>query len=623
MKRSFLLAIGLSCLPIVMPAAVLAAGADPTPTNNGSTLTPSAAWPAVNPKTSLDWPQVGNDSGRTRFSSLKQINKNNVANLKPAWTFHGNDSGNSIQCTPVVVNGVMYVTTASIQIVALDAATGKVIWAYNPKAGGVNRGVAYWTDGKAERIIAGLEDGRVLSLDAKTGQLDPNFAKGGTLYLRDGYEQDLSRTNYGCSSAPAIFENLVVIPIHNSEGHPGSPGDIRAFDVRTGREKWRFYTVPRPFEYGSETWPDDSWKGRSGTNAWSGYTVDEKNGIIFAATGSAGADFYGADRQGDNLFANCLLALDARTGQRLWHFQTVHHDLWDNDNPCPPTLCTAKGQAAVALATKTGFVYVFERKTGKPLYNIVEKPAGISDIAGEKAAATQPMPVAPPPLVPQVVTDADLTTRTPEAAAEIRQRMAANKWRIGEWRMAPSLSGTIAIPGFHGGANWSGSAYDPGSGLLFVNMNNVPSLVKLNDNGKGGFNFDGYNWFRDKDGYPAVKPPWGTLSAVDLNKGTIAWQVPLGTYPELTDKTTGSENFGGAIATAGGLVFIASTRDEKLHAFDSASGKILWEGVLPAGGYACPATYQVNGKQYVVIAAGGGGKIGTRKGDSFEAFALP
>lgn len=623
MKRSLLLSLCLPCLSFSFYSAAFAAGSDATPTGNNSTLVGTANWPVVNAKTSMDWRHVGNDAGRMRFSALKQINKTNVANLKPAWTFRGGDSGASIQCTPIVVNGVMYITTASINIVALDAATGKVLWSHNPKAGGVNRGVAYWTDGKAERILAGLEDGRVLSLDARTGQLDPAFAKNGTLYLRDGYERDLSRHGYGCSSAPAIFENLVVIPIHNSEGHPGSPGDIRAFDVRTGKEVWRFHTVPRPYEFGADTWAEGSWKERSGTNAWSGYTVDEKNAIIFAATGSAGADFYGADRHGDNLFANCIIALDARTGQRLWHFQTVHHDLWDTDNPCPPTLCTVKGREAVALSTKTGFVYIFERKTGKPFYPIIEKAAGVSDVVGEKAAQTQPMPVAPPSLVPQIVTEADLTTRTPEAASEIRARVKANKWRIGEWRMAPSVEGTVTIPGFHGGANWSGAAYDPTSGLLFVNMNNVPSIVKLNDNGKGGFNFDGYNWFRDKDGYPAVKPPWGTLSAVDLNKGTIAWQVPLGTYPELQDKTTGSENFGGAIATAGGLVFIASTRDEKLHAFDSASGKILWEGTLPAGGYACPSTYQVNGKQYVVIAAGGGGKIGTRKGDTFEAFALP
>ncbi len=599
-----------------------AAGTDATPVGGASALDTTATWPAINAKTSFDWPQVGNDAGRMRFSPLKQINKTNVAKLKPAWTFHGGDSGFSIECTPIVVGGVMYLTTPGIQIVALDAATGKVIWSHNPKTGGVNRGVAYWTDGKAERIIAGLEDGRVLSLDARTGKLDPAFGKNGTLYLRDGYERDLSRFTYGCSSAPSIFENLFVIPIHNSEGQPGAPGDIRAFDVRTGREVWRFHTVPKPYEFGNDTWAEGSWKERSGANAWAGFSVDEKNAIVFAATGSAASDFYGADRAGDNLFANCLIALDARTGKRLWHFQTVHHDLWDTDNPCPPVLCTVKGREAVALTTKTGFVYVFERKTGKSFFPIVEKPAPASDVPGEQAAKTQPMPEAPPPFAVQIVTENDLTTRTPEAAAEIRERVKNQKIRFGSWRLPPSLDGTISIPGYHGGANWSGAAYDPSSGLLFVNSNNIPTMVQLKDNGKGGFDFAGYTWFRDKDGYPGIKPPWGTLNAIDLNKGTIAWQVPLGNHPELEDKTTGCENFGGAIVTASGLLFIASTRDEKMRAFDSASGKVLWEGTLPAGGYACPATYQVNGKQYVVIGAGGGGKIGTRKGDTFEAFVL-
>lgn len=607
----------LGALTLLTPN-VFAAGADSAPQTGGGSLEATAVWPVVKAKTTTNWLHVGNDAGRMRFSPLKQINKRSVVNLKPTWEFHGADSGFSIECTPIVVNGVMYLTTAGIRIVALDAATGQVIWAYNPKAGGVNRGVAYWSDGKAERIFVGLEDGRLLSLDAHTGKLDDSFAKNGTLSLREGF----SRYGFGCSSAPSVFENLVIVPIHNSESQPGAPGDVRAFDARTGREVWRFHTVPQPGEWGNETWPGESWKERSGANAWSGYAVDEKNGILFAATGSAASDFYGGDRPGDNLFANCLIALDARTGARLWHFQTVHHDLWDNDNPCPPVLCTVQGREAAALTTKTGYVYVFERKTGKSFFPIIEKAAAPSDVPGEKAAQTQPMPLAPPSLALQAVGEADLTTRTPEAAQEIRERIKNQKLRFGQWRMPPSVEGTIVAPGFHGGANWSGAAYDPKSGLLFVNMNNVPSLVKLNPNGQGGFNFDGYNWLRDKDGYPGIKPPWGTLSAVNLNTGTLAWQIPLGVYPELPDKTTGTENFGGAIVTAGGLVFIGSTRDEKFRAFDSASGKLLWEGALPAGGYACPCTYQVNGKQYVVIAAGGGGKIGTRKGDSFVAFAL-
>ena len=568
-------------------------------------------WPKVDTKTSIDWRESGNDPGRMRHAKLTKINKTTVKNLKPAWEFKTGDAGagTTIECTPIIVEGVMYLTTVKLRIVALEAATGKPIWVHDPKSSGVHRGLTHWTDGKLARILCALPDGKLLSLDARTGTPDTSFGKGGVVNLRDGYERDLSKLNYGCTSALALFENLVVVPIINSEGQPGAPGDIRAFDVRTGKEVWRFYTVPRPGELGNDTWAKDSWRERSGTNAWTGYTVDTKNAIVFAATGSAASDFYGADRQGTNLFANCLIALDARSGKRLWHFQTVHHDLWDHDNPCPPTLCIVKGKECVALATKTGFVYVFERKSGKSLFPIAEKATPPSDIPGEQAWPTQPMPLAPPPLTPQVITDAELT-------------VPANGRRYGQWRQPPSVEGTICTPGFHGGANWSGSAYDPATGYLFVNTNNVPSVVQLKANERGGYDFQGYNWLRDKDGRPGVKPPWGSLTAVDLNKGTFAWRIPLGHYPELADKTTGTENFGGCIVTAGGLVFIASTRDELLRAFDKDTGKLLWQHKLPAGGYACPATYSVNGKQFVVIAAGGGGKIGTKSGDSYIAFAL-
>ncbi|MBB6052798.1 ThuA domain-containing protein [Armatimonas rosea] len=568
-------------------------------------------WPKVEKKTSMDWRESGNDAGRMRHAKLTQVNKKTVKGLKPAWEFRTGDAaaGTTIECTPIVVEGVMYLTTVKLRIVALEAATGKPIWVYDPKSSGVHRGLTYWSDGKVARILAALPTGQLLSLDARTGMPDPAFGKNGIVQLRDGYTRDLSKLNYGCTSALALFENTVIVPIINSEGQPGAPGDIRAFDVRTGKEVWRFHTVPEPGEFGNDTWAKDSWRERSGTNAWSGYTVDTKNAIVFASTGSAASDFYGADRHGQNLFANCLIALDARTGKRLWHFQTVHHDLWDHDNPCPPTLCTVKGKECVALPTKTGFVYVFERKTGKSLFPIVEKPVPPSDIPGEIAWPTQPMPLAPPPLTPQVITDADLTVPT-------------NGRRYGTWRLPPSLEGTICTPGFHGGANWSGASFDPATGYLFVNTNNVPSVVQLKANGNGGYDFMGYNWLRDKDGRPGVKPPWGSLTAVDLTKGTFAWRIPLGHYPDLADKTTGTENFGGSIVTEGGLVFIASTRDEHLRAFDKDTGKLLWEHKLPAGGYACPATYSVNGKQFIVIAAGGGGKLGTKSGDSYVAFAL-
>lgn len=569
-------------------------------------------WPTVNPKTSTDWRESGNDAGRMRHARLTQLNKTTVKNLKPAWEFKTGDAGNgtTIECTPIVVGGVMYLTTVKLRIVALEAATGKPIWSFDPKSSGVHRGLTYWSEGKTARILAAFPDGKLLSLDAVTGQLDPSFGKGGIVQLRDGYTRDLAGLNYGSTSALGLYRNLVIVPIINSESQPGAPGDIRAFDVRTGKEVWRFHTVPEPGEFGNETWAGSSWRERSGANAWSGYTVDTKNGIVFASTGSAASDFYGADRHGQNLFANCLIALDAKTGKRLWHFQTVHHDLWDHDNPCPPTLCTVKGKACVALPTKTGFVYVFERKSGKSLFPIVEKAAPPSDIPGERAWPTQPMPLAPPPLSPQLLTDSDLT-------------VPSDGRRYGTWRQPPSREGTITTPGFHGGANWSGAAFDPKSGYLFVNTNNIPSVVQLKPNDRGGHDFAGYHWLRDKEGRPGVKPPWGHLTAVNLAKGTFAWRIPLGHYPELADKTTGCENFGGCIVTDGGLVFIASTRDELLRAFDKDTGKLLWQHKLPAGGYACPATYSVNGKQFVVIAAGGGGKIGTKSGDSYIAFALP
>jgi quinoprotein glucose dehydrogenase len=587
-------------------------------------------WPRVDPKTSTDWRAVGGDAGGSRHSPLTQISRRNVARLKPVWTFACGDSaaGSTIECTPIVVDGVMFIVTVSQKVIALDAATGTSLWQFDPRSRGVHRGLAYWTDGDARRILFGTGTGMLISLDARTGKPDRAFGNDGVVALRDGYRRDLSKMTYGVTSAVAVCGDRVIVPIINSESQPGASGDIRAFDVRTGRERWRFHTVPQPGEVGNDTWATDSWKERSGTNPWAGFTVDERRQIVFCGIGSAASDFYGADRHGENLFANCVVALDGRTGKRLWHFQTVHHDLWDHDTPCPPVLVTVRrgGKTidAVAQPTKTGFIYVFERTTGRPLFPVHEVPAPASTIPGERAHPTQPEPIAPPRLSPGVVTQADLSERTPQIAAELRERVKSLVF--GRPYQPPSREGTIVAPGFHGGANWSGASFDPTRGLLFINTNHIPSILQLKENADGGYDFQGYQWFRDRDGFPAVKPPWGHLTAVDLSAGRFAWRIPFGAYPALTAqgaRDTGSENFGGTIVTAGGLVFIGATPDEKFHAYDRDTGRLLWEWKLPAGGYATPCTYAVNGRQFVVIAAGGGGKLGTRSGDQFIAFALP
>ncbi|HTE18974.1 MAG TPA: pyrroloquinoline quinone-dependent dehydrogenase [Armatimonadota bacterium] len=620
---------------------------------------PLLAMPGRSVPAREDWPSVGRDAGGTRYSPLRQINRKNVRELQVAWTYHTGDlprqGPSTIECTPLVVGGTMYLTTVSgrPRVVALDAATGRQRWTYDPHAvpspypvasGGVNRGVAYWSDARsrARRILHATADGRLISLDAGTGGPDPEFGSAGVVDLRSGLEGDLRAQPYGATSAPAVYRDTVLVGFSVNEGPgPGAPGDIRAFDVRTGRQVWRFHTVPRPGEFGHETWPRDGWRGRSGVNAWGGFTVDQKRGIVFCGTGSAAHDWYGADRKGDNLFANCTLALDAETGKRLWHFQTVRHDLWDYDNPCPPVLCTVrhagKAREAVAQVTKTGFCFVFDRRTGKPLFPVEDRPVPASDIPGEHASTTQPFPLKPPPLSPQRVTEADLTDISPEVRAEALVRFRQLR---SEGSFTPSSErGTLVVPGWHGGATWSGASFDPTTGVLYVNTNNTPIVARLENRGERGFflspsqsgrsrtgrGLDAY-YFNDREGYPGVKPPWGLLNAVDLNRGEFLWRVPLGEYPELRARgvpPTGTENFGGTIVTAGGLVFIGGSQDEKLHAYDKSTGKLLWEHPLPAGGYATPCTYMVDGRQYVVIAAGGGGKLGTKAGDAFVAFALP
>jgi quinoprotein glucose dehydrogenase len=587
-----------------------------------------------------------------RYSELDQINRDTVTRLKPAWTYHTHElegrPGKTIECTPIVVDSVMYVTTGYLRVLALDAATGRELWQFDPLKDhpfphrpaslGVNRGCAYWSDGKSggeRRIIHGTSDGRLFSLNARNGKLDPKFGDGGIRNLRKELDPTVAALDYGPTSAPAIWKNTIIVGVSCGEG-PGiaAPGDIRAFDIHTGEQVWRFQTVPRPGMFGNDTWQGDSWKNRGGANAWGGLSIDVDRGLVFAGLGSAAFDFYGGDRRGDNLFANCTVALDAKTGRRVWHYQTLRHDLWDHDLPVYPNLVTVtrdgKPIVAVAQVTKTGYVFLFERETGKLLFQITEKPVPASDIPGEQAAPAQPIPLKPPPFASQFLDETNVTDIGEANRASVLARL--HKVRGGPAFNPPSRQGTVVVPGFHGGATWSGACFDPTTGMLYVNSNNVPNIITLVESKPadvsrhGPFRATGYEQFLDHEGYPAIKPPWGALTAINLNTGEFAWQVPLGEHVELTARgipRTGTETFGGSIVTAGGLVFIAGTKDERIHAFDKATGRLLWEYPLPAGGYATPSTYRVNGRQYVVIAAGGAGKLRTKAGDAFVAFSLP
>ena len=602
-----------------------------------------------------NWGSYAGDNTKSHYSTLTQVNRENVNQLKQAWVYRSGDFSQelktTLECNPVVVNGVLYASTPALKLIALHAATGKEIWRYDPlplevleelrlkqkidiKAGvnyWVNRGVTYWSNGADKRIYYSAGP-FLFALHANDGSPISGFGENGRIDLRQGLDRDITEMHYNSTTPGVIYKNNLIMGSTVGEGpEPAAPGFVRAFDIHTGKLNWVFHTIPQAGEFGVETWENDSWKKAGGVNAWAGMSLDEKRGMVFVATGSPSWDFFGMDRYGDNLFGNCVLALNAANGKRIWHYQLVHHDIWDKDLPCPPNLVTLKHNGkkidAVAQVGKTGYVYVFNRQTGEPLFPIEEKPFPSSEIPGERASPTQPVPVKPIAFARQNLTEKDMTNLNPAARA---YALNVFKKSITGPQFTPiGKDSTLIMPGLLGGANWSGASFDPETGILYVNSNDLPSLIALLPNEPGkrySFRHTGYNRFWDPEGYPAITPPWGSLTAINLNTGEFAWQSSLGEFDELTKlgiPPTGASNLGGSIVTAGGLIFIASTKDEKFRAFDKSTGKILWQTKLPAGGYAMPSTYMINGKQYIVIAAGGGGKMLTKSGDYYLAFALP
>jgi quinoprotein glucose dehydrogenase len=663
---------------------------------------------------SVDWPLYGGTTDNTHYTTLSQITPANVSQLKVAWTYETGDAfpGSEMQSNPIVIDGVLYATTPKLRVIALDAATGKELWTFDPNTidnrGGRyrHRGVTVYRD----RVFV-TQRNNLWALDKTTGKPIPTFGDSGRVDLRKGFDRPFESQSVSASTPGVIFEGMLILGSSVPETLPSSPGDIRAFDAMTGEIKWTFHTIPRPGEFGYDTWPKDAWKVSGGTNAWAGLTIDHKLGYVYAATGSASFDFYGANRHGDNLFANSVIAIDARTGTRVWHFQTVKHDLWDQDLPSPPTLVTVRrnGQTvdAVAQISKMGFVFVFDRKNGKPLFPIEYRRFPASRVEGELASTTQPIPTKPAPFVRQKLTERTLTNRTPEAHASALETF--REYKYAGMYQPPSTEGLIVFPGYDGGAEWGGPAFDPETGLLYVNANEMAWLLKLiprddrslyrnacaschGDDRKGNstapslldiatrrsrediaktiregtgrmpafmemlgtaaindmvnylvtgkavadtsatkptflkYRNNGDPIFLDHEGYPGIAPPWGTLNAIDLNTGEYKWKIPFGEYPDLVEKglkNTGTDNYGGPVVTQNGLLFIgASTYDRKFRAYDKRTGRLLWEAQLPASGNATPSTYVVNGKQYVVIAAGGG-KNGAPSGGTFVAFALP
>lgn len=693
------------------------------------------------------WSVYKADAESSSYSPLDQVNKQNVHQLQVAWQFNPNDArgsrpGNN-ECNPIIIDTLLYATSARHRLYAVHASTGKKIWSYDPflggEGGGLSRGVAYWEDGDDKRILYTAGD-NLYAQDALTGKLIESFGKGGTVSMNVGMRGDSSSISVIPTSPGIVFEDLLIIGAEVSELFGAEPGYIRAYNVRTGKLVWTFHTVPHPGEPGYDTWPKDAWKYVGGANDWAGMSLDKKRGMVFLALGSPSYDFYGADRKGQNLFGNSVVALDARTGRYIWHFQTVHHDLWDYDLPAPPNLLTIERDGvkidAVAQTTKTGFLFVFDRETGKPLFPIEERKVPASNVPGEEAWPTQPFPLKPLPYARQHMTVEDLTNYSAAAHDSLVKRFKSLRYE--GLFTPPDTRGTLMIPGTRGGSNWGGGAVDPSSGILYVKSSDspeidilqkveptakastqsayfqgkafytsycsnchgrdrkgvepdYPSLIDLqkrftkeaaltkiregsgrmpsfaqmlpgkeeaiiaflfelrdkkssrveadlfeihsnrlntNDVRKSDsmdvyLNITPYSHFRDIDGHPAIKPPWGELSAINVNTGDYVWKVTVGNHPELQEEgapPTGAEGYGGPIVTAGGLVFLGGTRDKKFRAFDKDTGALLWETTLPGVANATPCTYWSQGKQYIAVSISG---TAENPAGGLVSFALP
>jgi quinoprotein glucose dehydrogenase len=596
------------------------------------------------------WSVYNSGPEALKYSSLDQINRSNVQRLTIRWSYRTGDTHpvppdspglSQQQSNPIIVGDTLYSLGQNNKVFALDAATGKPRWVHRSPEQGVptQRGVVYWEsrDRKDRRILFTIGP-HLIALDAATGTPVPTFGKNGVAIL---YVDRDSPYRVGSPSPGIVFEDLLIMGSVVGEGYRTPPGNIRAYDVRTGALRWVFRTVPHPGEFGHETWAPGSWKHNGGANVWGSFSLDAKRAIVFAPTGSPSYNFYGADRPGQNLFANCVLALDARTGKRLWHFQAVHHDLWAYDLTAQPVLATirrkGKKQDVVVQVTKHGLVFVLDRVTGKPVYPVHERPVPKSDVPGEQAWPTQPFPSLPAPVARQQIRVEDLTEfPDPKERHEIRERLKAARHE-GIFT-PPSLRGTISVPGHHGGPLWGGGAFDPQTGMFYVTSHDQPSYLKLSpydgDSAAGGAEgvapgemrlIAPWTFFHDSAKLPVIKPPWGRMSAIDLNTGKTTWVSPVGDEPHLTARgsaPTGHKYLrGGPVVTAGGLVFMAGTQDRSLRAFDKRTGALLWTGRLPFDSVAIPSIYEVRGKQFVAITAMA--DLGPNPGDAIVAFTLP